>query len=93
LSVQSTMSDQTLELKLGGLLCGAILTIISGGLHGKHEIYYLYTNLAPVTRQTSCVSVTKSNCMTFREVITLGFGDRVKHACARFVAPMQIPYL
>jgi len=30
--------------------------------------------------------------MAFREVISLGFGDRVKHTCARLVAPRQSPY-
>lgn len=81
-------------LKLGVLLCGASLSIISGGLHGKHEVRHLYKNLAPVTWQISCVSVTKSSCfMTFREVITLGFGDRVKHTCKRFVAPRQSTFL
>lgn len=80
-------------LKLGGLICGAILTIISRGLREKHEVHHLYKNLAPVKRQKSCVSVTKiSCCMTFREVITLGFGDHVKHTCARFVAPRQCPF-
>ena len=29
----------------------------------------------------------------FREVIALGFGDRVTHACARFLAPGKVLFV
>jgi hypothetical protein len=42
LSIYITVSGHTLVLKLGGLLCGAILTVDSGGLQEKREVHHLY---------------------------------------------------
>jgi hypothetical protein len=59
------------------------LTVNSGGLHGKREVHHLHKNLALVTRQTSCFSVTKNSYMTFREVITARFGACVFHTITK----------